>query len=260
MKLGIAKKLFIFFFFFILIFYGTVFDLFMKAQNMSKTSARIVSINNQIASLSENLQDSLMDMDVNNKKFWLLKKPLYFDSFETARKAYSNDLGHIISLDSQDYFLPGLWKEMDKEFGQYTDSYPVEAFMDMPGQWAPAEVITRWMTAISQARKTNETQIEQALIQVNDQSRRILRNGMIGFGISIFIGILGVLFISRSMLSPLNKLKIGLKNVSNDNYTHFISIQSNDEFSELAATFNDMSRQLKEDEDIRSDFISILSH
>lgn len=260
MKLGIAKKLFIFFLFFILIFYGTVFDLFMKAQDMSKTSARIVSINNHISSLSENLLDSLMDMDVNNKKFSLLKKTLYFDSFEIARKAYRKDLGQIVDLDSQEYPLSDIWKEMDDTFLQYTEFYPLEVFMDMPGQWATEEVITQWMTAISQARKTNENQIEQALIQVNNQSRLILRNGMIGFGISILIGLLGVLFISRSILSPLNKLKIGLKNISNDNYTQHVSIHSNDEFSDLAAVFNDMSRQLKEDEDIRSDFIATLSH
>ncbi len=83
---------------------------------------------------------------------------------------------------------------------------------------------------------------------------------MIGFGVSIVIGILGVWFISQSMLKPLNKLKKGLKGIALDNYDHVVDIKSNDEFGELASVFNDMSRQLKESESIRSDFIAILSH
>ena len=71
---------------------------------------------------------------------------------------------------------------------------------------------------------------------------------------------MGVLFISRSIIVPLNKLKSGLKRISDDNYTYEMDIASKDEFGELAAAFNDMNRQLKADDEIRSDFIATLSH
>jgi len=260
MKLGIAKKLFILFFFFILIFYGTVLNLFIKAQHMSKTSARIVSINNQIASLSKSLQDNLVDMDINNKKFKLLKNSLYFDYFETARNSYNKNLNQIASLDSDKYPISDLWAKITQTYRQYTQYRSQQDFVTMPEQWASENLITQWMSAIVAAKKNNESRIERALIQINDQSRQIVQNGVIGFGISIIVGLLGMMFISRSILLPLKKLKTGLKNISNDNYAHTVTIQSSDEFSELAGVFNDMSRQLKEDEDIRSDFIATLSH
>ncbi len=261
MKLGIAKKLFIFFFFFILIFYGTVFDLFIKVQEMSRSSARIVSINNQIAALSENLQDNLLDMDANIKKFRLLKKDIYFEYFETARKAYTGDLNRIINRDTAHSGLSAApWLDIHQAYTDQTDFRSKDVIKKMAGQWIEEPLMTQWMDAIAKARKHNDSQIEQALIRINDQSRQVMQNAVIGFGISIFMGIFGILFITKSMLSPLKKLKSGLKHVSDDNYTHEISIDAKDEFGELAATFNDMNRQLKADEEIRDDFIATLSH
>ncbi len=260
MKIGISRKLFIFFFLFILIFYGTVVDLFIRVQDMSRTSVRIVNINNQIAGLSQNLQDSLMDMEVNDKKFRLLKKPLYFDYFESARQVYQRDLDQIISLNSDEYQLSDQWTQIHRVYEKYIQFRPRETYLEKPLQWEQEELINQWMNAIVTARKTNETRIEQALIRINNQSREIVLNGMIGFGISIVVGVLGVLFISKSILTPLNKMKTGLTQISNDNYAHEVAVSSNDEFGELAATFNDMNRQLKADEEIRSDFIATLSH
>ncbi len=260
MKLGISRKLFILFFLFILIFYGTVFNLFIKVQDMSKVSARIVRINNQVAALSGNLQDHLIDMEVNDKKFRVLKNPIYFEYFETARQAYNNDLEQIIRLDSNAYRLSGRWADIQQTYRSYTVYHSMEAFTKMPAHWGQQDVITRWMGDITKAVKTNDDRIKQALIRINDQSRQVVRNGMIGFGISIIVGVLGIVFISKSMLTPLNRLKTGLTQISNDNYTHNIAVESADEFGELAHTFNDMCRQLKADDDIRSDFIATLSH
>ncbi len=263
MRIGIAKKLFILFSLFILIFYGTVAGLFIKVRAMSDTSARIVSLNNRISALSKNLLDNLVEMDVNDQKFRLLGKDLYYDGFETARQAYGRDLTAILTLVSgaDSGALP--WNRISRIYEEYTRFRPRRAGLTTippQGRWAEKDQVSQWMADIAAARRTNEQQIEQALIQINTQSRQIVNNGMIGFGISILAGLGGILFISRSMLSPLNKLKTGLTQISHDNYSHQIAIASNDEFEELAGAFNDMSRQLKADEDIRSDFIASLSH
>ncbi len=260
MKLGISRKLVLFFSLFILIFYGTVVDMFIKVRDMSKISSRIVTINNQIAELSENLRDSLMDMEVNDKKFRLLKKKLYFDYFETARKAYNRDLVQIIGLESNLPEFSKTWRKIEQAYGRFTGFRPKDDFMDLPAQWDQEDLIIEWMDLISTARETNDLQIKQGLIRINRQSRQVVRNGLIGFGISMVVGLFGILFISKSMLTPLNKLKLGLRQISMDNYAHEVVVSSRDEFGELADAFNDMSHQLKADEDIRSDFIATLSH
>jgi signal transduction histidine kinase len=255
MKLGIAKKLFILFFLFILIFYGTVFDLFFKVREMSASSACIVGVNNRVAALSKTMQDNLLYMDVNGKKLNLLRKDLYFKGFEKARKAYIEALANILRLDSA-----SLWPGLNTTYGQYTRPGLPKEMLTAGNGWDGTDMVPQWTADIETARKENQARIDQALIQINTLSRLIVRNGMIGFGISIMVGLLGVLFITRSMLAPLNRLKTGLSQVSNDNYSHLIPVGSRDEFGELTKAFNDMSRQLKADEEIRSDFIATLSH
>ncbi|MBF0572690.1 MAG: HAMP domain-containing histidine kinase [Desulfamplus sp.] len=310
LKLGIAKKLSFFCLFFILILYGTVLDLLINIQKMSGMSEQIVSINNEIGSLSKVMLDSIISMDVNDKKYRLLKKDIYLTYFESARNDYLNALEKIFRLNSPEYSLPESWHKIEKKFQpnllpyiqprsnkasdivkassdsnnasendpKTTSSGNNNSFKQEPktttfsdnnnssdksyktSSWISEPLLEEWIKEISNGRQDNERQIEQLLININDRSRQSVKKGLIGFGVSIVVGILGVWFISQSMLKPLNKLKNGLKGIALDNYDHVIEIKSNDEFGELASVFNDMSRQLKESESIRSDFIAILSH
>lgn len=235
--------------------------MFIKVREMSDTSARIVGISNRIAVLSNDLKNSLLDMDVNIKKLKLLKKDVYFDYFGTARRNYQKVLVEIIDLDRRRGTPAGYWHNIDRTFGGYIHADVSKGQSVNEGYtWIADDVMDQWMTSIAAARKDNEDKIEQALILINRLSRQVMRNCMIGFGISILVGIMGVWFISRSIIVPLNKLKSGLKRVSDDNYTYEMDIASKDEFGELAAAFNDMNRQLKADDEIRSDFIATLSH
>ncbi len=228
---------------------------------MSDTSARIVGISNRIAVLSNDLKNSLLDMDANIKKMKLLKKNVYFDYVGTARRNYQKVLVEIMELDRRRETPAGYWHVIDQTFGGHLQSgVSIEQSIDDDYTWIDVDVMDQWMAAIAVARKDNEDRIEQALILINHLSGQVMRNCMIGFGISIIVGIMGVWFISRSVIVPLNKLKSGLKLVSYDNYTYEMDITSKDEFGELAAAFNNMNRQLKADDEIRSDFIATLSH
>lgn len=233
----------------------------MKVREMSATSARIVGISNRIAVLSNDLKNNLLDMDANIKKLKLLKKDVYFDYFGTARRNYQKVLDEIIGLDARRGTPAGYWRNIDRTFGGHIQSgVSMEQAVTEAYTWIDADVMDHWMATIAMARKDNEGRIEQALILINRLSGQVIRNCIIGFGISILVGIMGIGFISRSIIVPLNKLKSGLNRVSDDNYTYEMDITSKDEFGELAAAFNDMNRQLKADDEIRSDFIATLSH
>lgn len=251
----------IFYFFFVFIFYGTVFALFINIQKMMQTSEQIVNINTQVAALSNVMTDNLMDMDINDKKFRILNKEIYRTYFETAKKNFSHGLDQLLKLDSPDHKISMKWKLLQEQYEQH--SFPPPDTGTPSGEtaaWAEESVVDSWMNDISTARRENQEQIEQSLIEINKISKQSLKNSLIGLGVSILAGILGAWFISKSMIKPLKKLKKGLKNISHGNNYKTIQIDSHDEFSDLASAFNDMSCQLKEDEDLRSDFIAVLSH
>lgn len=257
LKFGITSKLMMLFFFLVFIFYTTLLVLFVNVQKLMETSQHIISINNRVASLSRGMLDNLISMEVNHKKFRLLKKKVYLTYFETAKKEYCDKLDKIIILDSPKYPISNQWEVIRKSFEANNDT--AQSAATESAAWVEDSLMNKWMVGISTARKNNQQQIEQALVKINKLGRQSVRNSLIGFLVSIFAGIMGAVFISKSMIGPIRKLKHGLNDISKDNY-NLIKIDSQDEFSELAAAFNDMSRQLKEDEDIRSDFIAVLSH
>ena len=263
MTIGIAKKLFIFFIFFILIFCGTLSDLFLKVRTISETSGRVVGVNNKVTVLSKNLRDNLIEMDASIKKFRLLKKPVHLEYFENSRKAYVDDLGGIIFLENTFNGTPELaapWMHIHNAYKKYTLS-PLDDKKATSGEfWPDDATVSRWIEDILSARNKNEGQIEKAFILIHSKGRQVLLHAAIGFGLSILAGLFGIIFITRSVLRPLERLKSGLNQVSQDNYTHEIEIKSADEFGELAHTFNEMNARLKADEEIRSDFIATLSH
>ena len=258
--LSITSKLILLFSIFIFIFYGTLLVLFVNIQTLMETSEDIVSVNHQISTLSQTAIDSLINMEINDRKFRLLKKEAYRIYFETAEKDFYDSLDHIIKLDSSKHPISQEWKSIQKSFK--TQSSKQEAGdIDKPvAAWADEDLLNGWMDKILTAKRANQQQIDHALIKINTLGKQNVKNSFLGLGISILAGILGAVFISKSIISPLKKLKTGLKHVSNDNYGHVIKIDSKDEFSELATAFNEMNLQLKKDENIRSDFIATLSH
>lgn len=260
-KFGITGKLMILFFFFVFVFYGTVFALFLNIQKMMQTSEQIVNINNQVAALSNVMIDNLMDMDINDKKFRILNKQIYRTYFETAKKNFSDGLDQLLKLDSLDRKISMKWKLLQEQFERH--SFPPPNTRMPSGEltaWAEESVMDSWMNELSTARTENQKEIEQSLIKINKIGKQSLKKSLIGLMISIIAGVLGAWFISKSMIKPLKKLKKGLKNISHGKNYKTIQIDSHDEFSDLASAFNDMSYQLKEDEDLRSDFIAVLSH
>ena len=95
---------------------------------------------------------------------------------------------------------------------------------------------------------------------LNQRGQRAVRLGFIGLGFSILVGLLGSIFLTHSMNRPLRELRRGIRAISHEGLSQPIRILSRDEFGELAGAFNEMAALLKEEERMRSDFISMLSH
>jgi signal transduction histidine kinase len=259
-RIGIKQKLALIFFLFFVIFSGTVFVLLTNVQRMVVTTERIVSKNKAMDELTDRLQSSLLDMDANHKKLNLLKKPRYAEYFDKAKSEFEGALHRAVLLAeptaTDQATLIGL-----------SDSYQQHMMLPPPGtttensvRWISEQVFSQWMEGIGMAKRQNQQEIEIALQELNETSRISARNGLYGFCISILVGCIGIWFISRAIFSPLKTLKKGLQEISLDKQPQPIILRGGDEFNKLAEAFNDMSRQLNEEENIRTEFIATLSH
>ena len=261
-QLRIRHKMLIVFSIFVLIFYGTLLVLYMNTQKMVAISEQIVSKNNEISKQSKIMYESLLSMSGNDKKYRLLGKEIYRQYFEEGKIGFEESLDAVLALDSSTYSIAPVWKDLSAEYNEYWFGLVVgdKGRTDDDTSWAPEDTVNNWLGRIAEARVANEKEIERSLLSINNQGKRSVRNGLIGMTITIVVSLLAAIFLSRSILIPLHKLKDALQKFSMDKDYEEIHLNRKDEFGDLAVAFNEMSRQLKEEEELRSEFIATLSH
>ncbi|MGB3212332.1 MAG: HAMP domain-containing sensor histidine kinase [Desulforhopalus sp.] len=259
-KLGIKQKLSLIFFLFFLIFSGTVYTLLFNVQKMVETTEQIVIKNNRIDELTETLMTNLLDMEANHKKLRILKKDLYSQYFNDAKDSFEEALKQAVLLSASTQSKQ-TWRDFEYSYRRHRTGVWDKATPPKIGEkWVTEQVVSTWINGISQAKRQNQREIETALRQLNERSRYSANNGFYGFCLSILVGITGIWFISRSIFTPLKTLARALKRISIDKFHRPISLKGGEEFNELATSYNEMSRQLNEEENIRNEFIATLSH
>ena len=81
--------------------------------------------------------------------------------------------------------------------------------------------------------------------EVNQAAAPIFNKTGIVLLISYFFGALIVIFIIRSIIKPINKLKIQANHIKDGDLTQKIEVKSKDEIGQLGLAFNDMQESLK---------------
>lgn len=79
-------------------------------------------------------------------------------------------------------------------------------------------------------------------------------------GLTIAITILLVIIITRFLIKPITTLKEGTEAIAAGNFDVSLDIDRQDELGELALSFNKMSEQLKQLEEMRNQFMNNVSH
>lgn len=260
---GITGKLLIWFFAIVSIFYGTILVLYLNFQQVAQISERIVSKNYAVSDNSKKMFEHLLSMEENEKKYRLLKKDDYLNFFKVARLEFEQSLQNILALKHQNWKLSPQWEEVHTAYLKHSNIQVEGSTVThrvVPKIWIPEQVINQWIELISQARIENQLEVEEATRELNRRGRASIRNALIGLGISSLVGLIGVVYLAYSMIRPLKELMRGIRSIAKDKYGEPVRVHSKDELGELATAFNEMAERLRQEERLRSDFISMLSH
>lgn len=260
---GITGKLLIWFFAIVSIFYGTILVLYLNFQQVVHISERIVNKNYAVSDHSKKILESLLSMEENEKKYRLLKKTDYLKFFTEARNEFELSLGNILLLENKGYQLSDQWKTVHRAYRRFVppgSETTITADTKAAKIWIPEKSINEWIERISAARLENQIEVESATRELNRRGRASIHNALIGLGISSLVGLIGVVYLAYSMIRPLKELMRGIRSISKDRYSKPLTIHSKDELGELAGAFNEMTERLRQEERLRSDFISMLSH
>ena len=259
---GITGKLLIWFFAVVTIFYGTILLLYLNFQQVVRISEQIVSKNYAISDNSKKMLENLLSMEENEKKYRLLRKNDYLDFFVRSREDFELSLSKILLLKTQGLTLSPQWQTVHDAYQQFAsyNSHQTADGTENDSPWIPEQVINDWIERISAARLENQMEVEEATRELNRRGRSSIQNALIGLGVSSLVGLAGVVYLAYSMIRPLKELMRGIRSISKDRSSEPLHIRSKDELGELASAFNEMADRLRQEERLRSDFISMLSH
>ncbi len=268
LRYGITGKLLVWFLIVIAIFYGTILVLYINVQEVVRLSESIVAKNYAIASATKKMMESLLSMEENKQKYILLKKDDYLTYFNEAQRSFEENLDQVVGLTIMGHRISNEWQAISDEYRQYPNAPELSRYLadekrdpEAVDQFLiPESVINRWIADISMERLKNEEEIEQATRELNRKGRASAKNGLVGLAISSLVGLLGLFYLSYSMIRPLRELMEGIRKISANRLSSPITVRNQDEFGELAKAVNEMSNHLQKEERMRSDFISMLSH
>lgn len=74
------------------------------------------------------------------------------------------------------------------------------------------------------------------------------------------ISLLGMLIVAKKLIDPITELTLATKKVGEERFTGNLGIQRRDEIGQLAKSFEQMTEKLSENDRIRKEFISDVSH
>ncbi len=235
---------------------------FLHTQKMKILSQDIVVINNFVMNQSKVMIEELLEMDANSKKYTLLDKEAYRDFFKGAQREFDLSLSVVVQLISAKKIPePDGFLKFYAEYKELSNLYTTGEKKQLKLiHWVEEDILQQWLTVLVDMRNSNQRQIEQSLGEIHDHAISSERNGLFGISLSVMIAIVGVWFVSKSIIFPLRQLTSGLKSLSKGGNAPEINVTSKDEFQDLAAAYNEMSSELREQENLRADFIATLSH
>jgi signal transduction histidine kinase len=106
---------------------------------------------------------------------------------------------------------------------------------------------------------------DRTAVRVNNETTRISATAtwsIASLGLALLIAGVLAYRLTRSISSPIEELKSGMRAVADGDLAYQVEIPTNraDEFSQLADSFREMTRQLSELDKLKAEFVSVASH
>ena len=251
-RLGITGKLLIWCLALVAIFYATTSVLFLRIQSLVEVSSAIVNINYDIDKSAQRMIQLLLSMEENRKRFEILQKDVYMESFLADMQDFGKTLTSVLGRHPE-YREP--WKELTQEY-----TIVLSRSGNPETSALPDKTITRWLAILSDARQGNQEEMEARLNELAARSQAAERLGFFGLVASITIGVLGSVLIAYRLNISLSEIRRGIRELGRGEPARPVHVTSKDELGDLAQAFNSMTGRLQEEERMRQDFIAMLSH
>jgi len=206
------------------------------------------------------LVDLLVSMDRNRKKYFLLEKPEYGRLFREDSWSFRKQLSRLEELGLSELEEP-TYLRLSEQFEDYLRKDPFAAGQDPSAIESVSDLpLEEVRHLLGHLLELNKERMDLRISQMNRLEHRTLQVVLLGAVFSLITaGLLSFLLI-RSITRPIDLLRKGTHEIAEGRFLHRVDLATKDELGELADAFNEMAYQLKRLDDLKAEFIALVSH
>jgi len=225
-----------------------------------RLSALIVEKDFKARETERTLVNLLASMDGNRKKYFLLEKPEYGRMFREDSRSFRKQLSRLEELGLSEEEEP-TFLELKEQFEDYLHKDPfitgedpsaIESVSDLP--------LEEVRHLLGHLLELNQERMDLRITQMSRLEQRAFQVVFLGAMIALLAaGLLSFLLI-RSITRPIDLLRKGTQEIAEGRFTHRVDFATTGELGDLADSFNEMAYQLKKLDDMKADFMALVSH
>ena len=147
-----------------------------------------------------------------------------------------------------------------QEFAAAVGGRPGEAERISSQTIVPA--IVRAESAVRTAERELRERSRERVAHAAEHANQATRNGVVGLLLALLVASFLAYRLTQSVSKPVHELERGMRRVADGDFSSKLAISPSrtDEFGRLAASFDDMSRQLAQLDKMKAEFVSVASH
>jgi two-component system sensor histidine kinase GlrK len=267
-KRGLLEKLIIAYAVFLVVLVGLTIVMVYVSSRLSSVTSDIYLVDYQKKEITDKLIEDLISLEETGKQYLLLQKESYKELIDEKEhdivlaweylgleKIYYDDQEKKVVLDAMK-----IWQDFVERFeSQIAD--PPDNTMDI--ELLFHENSNDLGTLVGFARYVNDraiTSLDQKIVFLKSLGDQVMIFTWWALGFAISIGLIVPFIIYKSITKDITTIRAGIKHIGQGDFSYKIPLDSKDELGILADSFNNMAIRLKELDDMKSEFISIVSH
>ena len=213
-----------------------------------------------LLSMDSNRKRYFLLMDASRKKYLLVKEEDYVRPFQEDARLFRKQLSRLQELGLSELEKP-IFLEIKEQFEDYLKEDPFTAGEDPSAIESVSDLhVEEIRHKLQDLLELSEQRVEERITQMDQLAHLTLQVVLLGALFSLFAaGLLSFLLI-RSITRPIELLRRGTHEIAEGKFLHRVELATRDELGELAEAFNEMAHQLKRLDDLKAEFIALVSH
>jgi signal transduction histidine kinase len=243
---------------------GLAAHLLLTLRDVHQGQIELVARHIEAINLRVALRRDLESLREFTRKLFALSDADYREALAERRRRIHAALEELVKIERSADVRAAIGHLAD-DWGSYLEAAePAERqALESAGPHDPGPVLAildRIRLALDEVDRTAQSRAESQLAETASEVARARRIAGASTAVALTAALLVSVLISRSVLGPIRQLARGAGEIADGNFQYHVPERGGPELVALAREFNSMARRLAELDDLKSEFVSNVSH